>query len=347
MIPIFKINKLDEIILEVEQWKNKLVIVAGSSASWKSYFAHSLAEALKAKGKNVLEISSDDYYTNETGLKYMLYGTFDHPNLIEYPLLTKNLEELIKTDKTEIPTYSFVERRRVGYKKVEWPYDYIIVEGLYTISQIQVKEPNTKIFVHTETEDIIFRRLVRDQERVKEPLYMILQMLGKVFPMWNIFGQTQKQEADFIVDNDYEILENKGTLYQMKRINGMDEKELWEPVQTFDLIEYHYDDESRGNWVIVVSEVYKKWKELLDSVQISKTKEEIGEHHEQGHAKFITLSLYQPGILTDIHSLLQCAGLKCGKIVNSIEKVFEKNWTKVSIIEKMNGKKYIKTEQKA
>jgi uridine kinase len=61
--------------------------------------------------------------------------------------------------------------------------------------------------VDSDTEELIFRRLVRDQQRVNEPLYMIVSMLGKVFPMWNIFGNPQKKNADLIVDNSYEILE--------------------------------------------------------------------------------------------------------------------------------------------
>jgi uridine kinase len=58
----------------------------------------------------------------------MLYGTFDHPDLIEYSLLDKNIHELIQKGSADIPEYSFKERRRVETHRVEGQYDFIIVE---------------------------------------------------------------------------------------------------------------------------------------------------------------------------------------------------------------------------
>jgi uridine kinase len=76
----------------------------------------------------VLNISSDDYYTDQTGLKFLLYGTFDHPNLIQYDLLQKNLDEYFTKGHTTLPKYSFVERRRVSLDSIAEDYDYVLVE---------------------------------------------------------------------------------------------------------------------------------------------------------------------------------------------------------------------------
>jgi len=65
------------------------------------------------------------------------------------------------------------------------------------------------MFVYSAQEELIFRRIIRDQERVAEPAYMIVENLGKAFPMRKIYGEPQLNKADMIVNNDYQILEKK------------------------------------------------------------------------------------------------------------------------------------------
>ncbi|USN55117.1 MAG: hypothetical protein H6765_00405 [Candidatus Peribacteria bacterium] len=108
--------------------KQKVVTIAGPSASGKSYFAKQLATAIRERGHSVLEVSSDDYYTNDTQLHAIVYGTFDHPNLIEYDKLNRDLAVYLESGTMHIPQYSFVEKRTVGYKEVTQMYDYILVE---------------------------------------------------------------------------------------------------------------------------------------------------------------------------------------------------------------------------
>lgn len=203
---MYTFNSLDLITKDIKAAKTKLIYVAGASASGKSYFADLLKEKLEQEGKKVLAISSDSYYMSDSGLKYMLYGTFDHPALIEYSLLAKNIDEYFTTGKTTTPEYSFKERRRVAYHDVTEAYDYVIVEGLYAISLLPNKHNPFKIFVHSHLEELIFRRLVRDQKRINEPMHMIVDIITKVFPMWNLYGKKQKNKSDLVVYNDYDIL---------------------------------------------------------------------------------------------------------------------------------------------
>jgi len=96
-IPTIKITDNKKVIEHIQNTNTKLIYIAGASASGKSYFAKKLATQLKKQQYKVLEISSDDYYNNETNLQYLLYGSFDHPKLIDYPLLQKNINEYFKT----------------------------------------------------------------------------------------------------------------------------------------------------------------------------------------------------------------------------------------------------------
>ena len=158
----------------------------------------------------MLNISSDDYYTDQTGLKFLLYGTFDHPNLIQYDLLQKNLDEYFIKGHTKLPKYSFVERRRIDLERIAGDYDFVLVEGLYTISQLSNRYDPFKIFVDSHIEELIFRRLIRDQERTREGIEMIVSMLGKVFPMWKLYGQLQRDKSHIVIDNDFSVMTKAG-----------------------------------------------------------------------------------------------------------------------------------------
>lgn len=242
----FGINEFDKVIEQVYAAKTKLIYIAGASASGKSFFTHTFAEKLREKGHSVLEITSDDYYTDKTGLRFVMYGTFDHPNLIEYDLLQKNIDEYMQTEKTRVPTYSFKERRRVGYKEVAQAYDYVIVEGLYTISQLDKNNNPFCIFVNASIEELIFRRLIRDQERVSEPLDMILTSIGKVFPMWKLYGQPQGEQAQIVIDNDFEVLSKNGKRY-VYEFTEEKKADFGNLIKREFITDFVYDDGHEGN----------------------------------------------------------------------------------------------------
>lgn len=124
----YDIAHIPKIIQEVEKDKRKLIIVAGASASGKSYFAEQLKKGLEEQGKKVLSVSSDSYYVDNTRLKHTIYGTFDHPKLIRYDELQKDILRYMQKQEINIPQYSFVESSRTGYTEFKGDVDYIIVE---------------------------------------------------------------------------------------------------------------------------------------------------------------------------------------------------------------------------
>lgn len=335
------INQIDKVISNIKESGKKLIYVAGASASGKSYFTKQLAEGLRKQWNKVLEISSDDYYTQQTGLKYLLYGTFDHPNLIEYPLLQKNVDEYLSTGKTKLPKYSFVERRRTEYVPVNEKYDYVIVEWLYTISQLNDNNSPYKIFVDSAVEELIFRRLVRDQERTKEGLDTIVSMLGNVFPMWRLYGDVQRDPADMIIDNDFSILSKSGEKVTFQRYH--DKKSDLGKLQKREYItDFVYDDSHPGNGVVVVSEVYREKTGLLDGIIITKSKIDDDEHHSYDR---ITMKMYDPGMLTVVHSLLQNAGLSYLHSNKKIESTYQ-DGEKIVLLKESHGKMFIKKNGK-
>jgi len=329
------INQEKEIINTITKSKKNLIYVAWASASGKSYFAHELANALKKKKYKVLEISSDDYYSDQTSLQFLLYGTFDHPNLIEYDLLQKNIDEYFKTWKTKIPIYSFKESRRIGYKPVAEKYDYIIVEGLYTIEKLNKKNNPFTIFVDSDKEELIFRRIIRDQERFKDTIESIISSISKVFPMRVLFGEPQKEKSELIIQNNYEILEKewKKTTYTLLQKKPAKKDK---PATKLYIDDFIYNDENNKNGIIYVSEVYEKKWWLLKYTTITKSKNTKKEEYER-----IIVPLYKAWSLTMIHSLLQNGWLKLVGKEHKEEHIYEdKKWQKTHY-KKSKNKRYL------
>ncbi len=307
-------DELPYIVTQIIEKKKRLIYLAGASASGKSHIWEELVKQLNQSGKKVLLISSDSYYSNDSSLKYLLYGTFDHPNLIDYGLLQYDIEQYFITGKIDIPSYSFIEKRRTNLTTYHEQYDVIIVEGLYTIDQL----PETiiwinkeiihayKIFVDSPQEEIIFRRLLRDQARTKEPLHMIIGVMSSVFPMWTLFGQIQYEKANCIITNEYQIL-NKEWLSSKRERISMSEIPTAEKEKIYYMTDYIYNDSSDGNGKIIISEVYTTPHGLLNHVIIHKRDSDPRINNTSYES--ISMTLYQPAISTELHMLLQLAQL--------------------------------------
>lgn len=301
------VSNMNGIVDQILAEGKKLIYVAGASASGKSYIAGLIAKELENKGKKVLTISSDSYYKDDTWLKAVLYGTFDHPDLIEYELLQKHIEQCMNNQAFDMPSYNFKESKRDIAITLQGTYDYVIIEGLYTISKLSDEFNPLKIFVTAPEEDLVVRRLLRDPVRVGEPLYMVVGALNNVYPMWNIFGRTQHPQAHLVIDNYYDILAKDGKkMYHEPRENDMNI--LGEKISEEYVVSYIYNDTTEDdNGKLIVEEHYDHKGGIMKSVTIVKTRStDVGKKETIEH---ISLSLSKAGILTQIHNLLQVAGL--------------------------------------
>lgn len=206
-----------------------------------------------------------------------------------------------------------MEKRTVGHTRIDQHYDIVVVEGLYTVNSltqtITTKNGELKpynIVVHAPIEELIFRRLVRDQKRVKEPLHTLIDVMSNVFPMRKIFGIEQEKLADCIITNDHSILNSEGRKSHWIKIQ---EKNLPDtvPESVLTTHDYIYDDSEDGDSNIIISEVYRDKATLLDHVILQKRSTDP--RKESRNYESISMTLYKPGISTELHTLLQLAGL--------------------------------------
>lgn len=182
--------------------KNCIIIgVAGGSGSGKTTVASNLVKFFD--GKDVVLVEQDAYYRELTNMSFEERAkvNFDHPDSIEFDLLRQHLEDLKNGKAIERPIYDFTTHsRKEGTVKIE-PAKIVIVEGILLFAVPEIREMfDMKIFVDTDADEMILRRIERDMnergrsfESVKE------QYLTTVKPMFLEFCEPSKRYADVII----------------------------------------------------------------------------------------------------------------------------------------------------
>lgn len=180
--------------------KNCILIgVAGGSG--KTTVANNLVKAFKSEDAALVE--QDAYYKELTGLtlEEKAKVNFDHPDSIEFELLKRHLEALKNGEAIDRPIYDFTTHsRKEGSVKIN-PSKIIIVEGILIFAVPEIRELfDVKIFVDTDADEMILRRIERDMnERGRSFESVKNQYLTTVKPMYLEFCEPSKRYADVII----------------------------------------------------------------------------------------------------------------------------------------------------
>jgi len=197
---------------------NVIVGIAGASASGKTTIAKKLFNAFK---DDTVLITHDSYYKShsELSLDERASMNFDHPNSLETDLLIKHLKELKAGRSIRQPQYDFtMHMRKDEYIDVE-PVSAIIVEGILIFAEPKLRELfDLKIFVDTDTDICLLRRIRRDVEQRGRTLTSVLdQYQNTVKPMFHEFVENTKRYADVIIpEGGHNDVANKVLMARMK-----------------------------------------------------------------------------------------------------------------------------------
>lgn len=126
---------------------------------------------------------------------------FDHPDSIEFELLRKHLEMLKEGKSIDRPIYDFTTHsRKEGAVRIN-SSKIIIVEGILIFAVPEIRELlDVKIFVDTDADEMILRRIERDMnERGRSFESVKNQYLTTVKPMFLEFCEPSKRYADVII----------------------------------------------------------------------------------------------------------------------------------------------------
>ena len=160
-----------------------VVMVSGPSASGKTTSAHKLAIELRARGRQAVVVSLDDFFRNIEDYPKNAKGEPDleHVQALDLPCINRTLSALLRTGSCVLPQFDFVHQRR---KRETVPLTLgaggiAIIEGIHALNPLLSESvPQERVFrlyvgMRTEyyragarvvnTRDLrIIRRMVRD-----------------------------------------------------------------------------------------------------------------------------------------------------------------------------------------
>ena len=178
-----------------------VVGIAGGTASGKTTVARKIRDALTTS--RVAFVDQDSYYRDlkELSLEQRREVNFDHPDAFDTELMVQHIRALKSGKAIEKPTYDYVQSTRALKTVTVNPADIILVEGILVLHLEAVRsELDVKIFVETEDDIRIIRRLTRDiRERGRDFDHVVHQYLQQVRPMHMAFIEPSKRYADIVV----------------------------------------------------------------------------------------------------------------------------------------------------
>lgn len=177
-----------------------IIGIAGGTGSGKTTLAENIARAF---GDRVAVITHDSYYRAQNDKTYeeRCRQNYDHPDAFETDLLCEHLDLLSRGIAVDVPVYDYTVHNRSDKTQRVEPRAVVILEGILLFSDKQLRNMmDLKIFVDTDADERILRRILRDtKERGRSLDSVVEQYLTTVKPMHEAFVDPYKRYADIIV----------------------------------------------------------------------------------------------------------------------------------------------------
>jgi uridine kinase len=177
-----------------------IIGIAGGTGSGKTTLADNI---VKHFGKNITLLCHDDYYKAHDDLPYSEREklNYDHPDAFDSELLISHLEALRRGESIECPIYDYTIHNRSDRTKTIHSTPVILLEGILIFDSAELRSLfDMKIFVDTDADVRILRRIVRDVRHRERTLESVIsQYLTTVKPMHEAFVEPSKKYADIIV----------------------------------------------------------------------------------------------------------------------------------------------------
>ncbi len=175
--------------------------IAGGTGSGKSTVAANIAAALPESAVSVID--HDAYYKDLPDMPFeeRQLVNYDHPDSLDNALLASHLRALKHGETVAVPQYDFVTYSRHAESRKVSPRPVIIVEGILTFVEREVRDAlDVKIFVDTDADIRVFRRIRRDMEKRGRTFQQIREhYYTTVRPMHLQFVEPSKRWADLII----------------------------------------------------------------------------------------------------------------------------------------------------
>ncbi len=180
--------------------KVMVIGIAGGTGSGKTTITKKL---LNRFGNDISIIKHDNYYKAHHSMSYEERANlnYDHPDAFDTHLLVEALAELKRGKSISCPVYDYTIHDRSDKTITIHPAKVIVVEGILIFQDKALCEQmDIKIFVDTDADVRILRRIVRDvRDRGRSLESVVNQYLATVKPMHEQFVEPSKRNADIII----------------------------------------------------------------------------------------------------------------------------------------------------
>lgn len=178
-----------------------IIGIAGGSGSGKTTVVRNIVDNLKDQ---VVVIPQDSYYKDSSHLsaEEKRSHNFDHPESIDFDLLTQHLEMLRSGLSIEQPVYSYITCSRSRTETITVnPARVVIIEGILIFTCSRLRElMDIRVFVDADDDDRLMRVISRDIiERGKNLEQVIRRYTDTVKPMYLQFIEPSKRYADIVI----------------------------------------------------------------------------------------------------------------------------------------------------
>lgn len=174
--------------------------IAGGTGSGKTTLAKNIAACFDER---ISLLRHDDYYKAHDELTYEERAAlnYDHPNAFDTSLLCEHIRRLKSGEDIESPVYDYTVHNRAKETRTVHASPVILLEGILIFENEELRNLlDMKIFVDTDADVRIVRRIVRDVKKRARTLDSIVeQYLTTVKPMHEAFVEPSKKYADIII----------------------------------------------------------------------------------------------------------------------------------------------------
>ncbi len=174
--------------------------IAGGTGSGKTTITKRI---IREFGGDVSVMYHDNYYKAHDDMPYSerCKLNYDHPDAFDTELMLKHLKALKRGESIKCPVYDYSVHNRSDKTVEVHPARVIIVEGILIFAEKELREEmDIKLFVDTDADVRILRRIVRDvRDRGRSLESVVNQYLSTVKPMHEQFVEPSKRFADVII----------------------------------------------------------------------------------------------------------------------------------------------------
>lgn len=178
-----------------------IIGIAGGTGSGKTTVVKRISEYFSENDVAMLPL--DAYYKDNghISIEERRNINFDHPNSIEYELITQHIQDLKDGKTVECPIYSYITCKRSEETISIKPSHVVIIEGILSLTDEALRNlMDVKIYVDCEADLRLMRVIKRDtQERGRDADTVMNRYLETVRPMHDQFIEPMKRFADIIV----------------------------------------------------------------------------------------------------------------------------------------------------